>query len=342
MRTHTLFRRIALGNAVIIVIGAVGGTLLTLHLAGRAVAPWLILFFATAGVALSLVINNRIVRTALRPIHQLRTMVDALHPGASGIEMGRLEVGDPDIARLAEAINRMYLELEDGNRRLHALSERFIHAQEEERQRIARSLHDDTIQALSSLAIGLDRLGQQLPGDLGDARAALADTRALTLRTLHELRNIVHGLRPAILDDLGLVPAIRSHARAVLETAGVRVDVDAPDEALTLPADESINLFRIAQEAVSNIVRHAGARHVVIVLRQEGELVRLSVEDDGRGFDVQRTLDQALRTQRLGLLGIHERAQLFGGSATVTSEPGQGTRIAVSFPVTATGEVDDE
>jgi signal transduction histidine kinase len=128
------------------------------------------------------------------------------------------------------------------------------------------------------------------------------------------------------------VAAIRSHARASLEPVGVRVDVRAPHDALAPPAAVAINAYRIAQEAISNIVRHSGARNVTIALDEHGGRLHLAIEDDGCGFDVAQAARQALSSRRLGLLGIQERAELLGGEALVDSAPGRGTRIVVSLP----------
>jgi two-component system, NarL family, sensor histidine kinase UhpB len=326
----SLLQRIALGNAAIIIVGAVGGTLLTRRLAAATTDASLIVAFATVGIALSIVVNAWIVRTALEPLRRLRREVDGLSEAAGGISAALQAEGDPDLRRLATSINAMYLALQDHNRRLRAVSERLISVQESERLRIARGLHDDTAQALSSLIIGLERLEGRLPAA---ARADLAAIRTLATDVLRDLRTVIYDLRPSLLDDLGLVAAIRSHARASLEPAGVRVDVHAPANLLAPPATVAINAYRIAQEAISNVVRHAEARSVTITLDEREGFLQLAVEDDGRGFDVARTAREALSSRRLGLLGIQERAELLGGEATIDAAPGRGTRIVVSLPI---------
>jgi two-component system, NarL family, sensor histidine kinase UhpB len=325
--------RIAVGNALIIIVGAVGGTLITLQLATQARAPWLIVFFATVGIALSVVINGWIVRTGLRPLRQLRVMVDRLQAGQTGIDTHLLESSDPDIRRLAESIAVMYEQLEERNRKLRALSERVINAQEDERKRIAGSLHGDTGQSLSTLIINLDRLEHHVPAEQADLRAGLAAARDLAKRTLQELRKSIVSLRPSILDDLGLVPAIRWYARTNLEPAGVRVEVHGPEEALPLPPQMTISLFRIAQEAINNIARHAQATTATITLTHSEQGICLLIEDNGRGFDVASASQQAVRYHRLGLLSIQERAVLVGGEATVESAPGGGSRVQACVPL---------
>ena len=347
-----IFYRITLGNSLIIILGAIGGTLLTRHLAGRAADLWLIILFASIGITLIVLINGWIIRTALRPLHELRAAVDQLQAGQVSIDAHLLQGTDPDIQQLALSLDAMVKQLEERNLKLRALSKRAINAQEEERKRIARSLHDDTSQALSMLIINLERLENRLPDryaplrDLWpraeqegvvDLQAELSSARQLAMNTLKELRKVIYGLRPTMLDDLGLLPAIRWYARSHLEGAGVRVEFQTPDEILPLSSELKTTLFRIAQEAINNIARHAQAQSAVIRLSQNGQKIYLQVEDDGQGFDVAQTSGQALRLQRLGLLGIQERAELVGGEVTVASRPGQGTRLQISVPLSGRG-----
>ncbi|MEJ2265060.1 MAG: sensor histidine kinase [Anaerolineales bacterium] len=333
--------RIAIGNTIIIAIGAVGGTLLTRHLANAAADLWLILLFLFIGTLLSVLTNFMIITSALRPLRELGQLVLRVQAGQSGIDPQLLQDTDPDISHLASAIDSLVNQLEERNLQLRALSERAINAQEEERRRIALSLHDDTGQALSMLIIHLEQLQDRLPKEMGDLRSRLDSAHELATRTLTELRKIVSGLRPTILDDLGLIPAMRWYARSNLEEAGVRVEVNASDEEMPLSPQLNSTLFRIAQEAVNNILRHAQANSVMITLRRNGEGVRLGIEDDGKGFDIFMIQEQAIRLQRLGLLGIQERAEMVGGQVSVNSAPGKGTQIEVYVPLQAQGEDPD-
>ena len=244
---------------------------------------------------------------------------------------------DPDIEQLAVALNSLVTQLEERNLQLRALSQRAINAQEEERRRIALSLHDDTGQALTMLIIHLDRIENRLTKDQVDLKAKLAFARKLASDTLEELRKIIFGLRPAILDDLGLVPAIRWYARSNLEPHGIQVKVVAPEEQ-NLPDELTTTLFRISQETINNIARHSQAHTATISLLNEKERVLLKVNDDGLGFDVNETTGQALRLEQLGLLGIQERAELVGGEVTVESAPGKGTEIQVIVPLITKGD----
>jgi len=309
----TLLQRIVIGNAIIIVFGAVIGTLVTRHLAQQAADWWLITLFATGGVILSLLINFWIVGAALNPLRELGSLAKRLQHGDPTAE---LKNPDPYTSRMAETLRSLFLQLEERNRELQALSERAIDAQEEERRAIAQSLHDDTGQALSMLIIHLDRIDERIQPEQAELKKQVADARDLASNALTELRRILSGLRPAILDDLGLVPAIRWYARTNLEGIGVNVVVKAPSNPLDLSSAITTTLFRIVQEAVNNIVRHAGARSVTIVLQLNGGMVQLRVEDDGRGFSPGNASRDAVELQRLGLLGIRERAELLGDPRT--------------------------
>jgi len=241
---------------------------------------------------------------------------------------------------MANTLRSLFQQLEERNRELQALSERAINAQEEERRAIAHSLHDDTGQALSMLMIHLDRIDERIPERQTELKKQVADARSLAASALTELRRILSGLRPAILDDLGLVPAIRWFARTNLEPAGIRVVIKAPGVPLQFSPAVTTTLFRIVQEAVSNIVRHAGAGSVTIVLQPNEATVSLKIEDDGHGFDPGNASREAVELQRLGLLGIRERVERLGGKIQIESAPDKGTSLLVSIPVGGTGGAD--
>lgn len=327
----SLFTRIAVGNALVIIAGAIGGTLLTRYYS-NVLDGWLIGLFAAIGICISLVINFLILRAALQPLRDLRMAAKEISTGGD-MQVERLRNPDADTRSLASALSSLLNQLEDRNQELHALSERAINAQEEERKSIARSLHDDTGQALTMLIISLDKLESRLPAQDEDLVKDIQASRKLASNALAELRRIVFGLRPAILDDLGLLSAIRWYARSNLESAGVHFEVEAPDPLPDLPPQVAITLFRISQEAVNNILRHAAARSVIIHMSVQPGSICLQITDDGRGFDLQAASDNALPSHHLGLLGLRERAELLGGEIHLDSTPGQGTCLEVCLPL---------
>ncbi|MFQ5856240.1 MAG: ATP-binding protein [Anaerolineae bacterium] len=230
-----------------------------------------------------------------------------------------------------EALNAALREQEIVHRQLLA---RVITAQEEERIRIARELHDETGQVLASLVISLEAIERSLPPEISTVRQRLARTRVLTEHTIADIRRLIADLRPGALDELGLVAAIRWCSENHLEPLGIALDLQT-DGLVSgrLPEELETVLFRITQEAIGNIARHAGARRVNIHLsRRDGE-VHLVIEDDGEGFDPDAVQPARDGTQGLGLAGMRERASLLGGQVRIRSRPGYGTRIDVELPM---------
>jgi two-component system sensor histidine kinase UhpB len=333
----SLFTRIAVGNALVIMAGAIFGTLLTRHFSDT-LEGWMIGLFAAIGILISLLVNFFILDAALRPLRDLRKLAEKI-AGGDDLQLDRLKNPDSDTVSLASALRSMVGQLNDRNRELHALSGRAIYAQEEERKSIARSLHDDTGQELTMLIISLDQLEARLPEQHQALKEDIQQTRALAANTLEELRRIIFGLRPAILDDLGLVPAIRWYARSNLEPAGVEVEMQAPNPMPELPPEVNISLFRISQEAVNNILRHASASSVHIDLTLQPASISLQIRDDGVGFNQQTASLDALSSHHLGLLGLRERAELLGGQMCLDSTPGQGTCLEVHIPLSSTIDI---
>jgi two-component system sensor histidine kinase UhpB len=335
----TLLVRILAANAAVVLVGAVAGTILARQFAERS-ALGLVLGFAGLGVALSLMLNYAVLRRALRPLSDLTRAVDRIEDDPAGAQLPMAEGDDPDLTRLTTALNTMLDRLaahaatiEANRRSLQTLSLQVISAQEDERKRIASELHDETLQSLASLLISLERIDAVIPEDLPHLKERLRAARALTSRTIDDLRSLVADLRPLVLDDLGLAPAIRWYASDRLEPEGIDVTVEAEADLPRLPAHIETAVFRIAQEAISNVLNHADAGQVRVRLSR-GLGLELEIEDDGVGFD--STLPVApYGRQHMGLFGIRERAAALGGEARVESIPGEGTRVSVTIPLGA-------
>ena len=236
-----------------------------------------------------------------------------------------------------ETIERANRELEsrvaDRTARLGQVLRKTISAQEDERLRLARELHDETAQALVALTIALDRTRDDLEAGSPDARERILEARSIAAGLLEEIRRLILGLRPSVLDDLGLVPAIRWLCEASLADRGIEVLIEAEQAGARLPAHVEVTLFRIIQEAVSNIARHAGAAHVRIGLRVTDGTARVTIVDDGRGFDVARTIGPAGSDRSVGLVGMQERVGLLGGTIEIRSGAGSGTETVVDVPL---------
>lgn len=212
------------------------------------------------------------------------------------------------------------------------LLKRVMSAQEEERRRIARELHDETGQALTSLLVGL-----RLIDDMRTLKTAKAQAHRLrhsTAQILDNLGRLARGLHPSILDDLGLVGALTHYATDYAQSHGIAVNVHTQGlDSSRWPALVATALYRIVQEALTNIAKHAAAKTVSIILERRPSEVQMTVTDDGCGFDVETTLRTSPTSNRLGLYGMRERAVLLGGSMTIESKPGKGTTISVQIPL---------
>ena len=203
---------------------------------------------------------------------------------------------------------------------------RVVEAQELERARLARELHDETGQALTSILLGLKQLEQ---AEASPATAAAIDSvRELVVSTLQDVRRLAVELRPSVLDDFGLVAAVERLADTFRERSGLAVDLEAGLGGTRLPAAAETTLYRVIQEALANIVKHADATHVSILLQRKGRSVLAVVEDDGAGFDPAFSREDAL-----GLAGMRERVALAGGRLQVESTPGAGTTLVAEVPI---------
>lgn len=208
-----------------------------------------------------------------------------------------------------------------------------VSAQEHERQRIARELHDGTGQTLTALGLGIAAASENMQVDPELAGRQLRELRHFSDRALQELRDVIGNLRPSILDDLGLVPALQSQAQEFEARTGVRTTFVVNGRRRRMQPEIETVVFRIAQEALTNVAKHAAATAATMELTFADDALHLMVKDDGRGFDPAAALHTNARRRAWGLLGMQERVALVGGSWTVESQPGQGTTIQVTVPV---------
>jgi signal transduction histidine kinase len=211
------------------------------------------------------------------------------------------------------------------------LLKRVVAAQEAERQRIARELHDETGQALTAIGLGLRAAETTLQQDVDKAAGSLRQLENLAATSLDELQRIIADLRPSHLDDLGLAAALRWYAGEVGTRAEVNIRVKIEGEKRAISSEVKTGLFRVAQEALTNVVKHAGATIATVRLRFTPEEIELDVEDDGCGFDTQ-IMSFDSRRPSLGLMGMEERTTELGGQFQLFSQPGMGTRIEVKIP----------
>ncbi len=228
---------------------------------------------------------------------------------------------------------RLYAEVQQREYLRGQLLERAVAAQEEERKRIARELHDETGQMLTALAVGLGGIEETIAQNPPLAQKQIAQLKTMTMSSIDSLRQFVADLRPSVLDDMGLVSALRWFAQQYAERTKLQVEFQVTGNKCRLPLRVETVLFRIAQEGLNNVGRHARATQATVRLEFAEQLVTLTVQDNGRGFIVQDILGKQGKQLAWGLLGVQERVELVGGKFSVESVLGRGTTITVQVPM---------
>jgi len=312
------------GANVLIVLAALVGVALEQSVHRQGSAEWVL------GMALgaSLVVNFVLVYVALRPLSDLQAAAERVSSGDLAARVPRSQLADRDMARVGATLNALLDRLIADRARMRRLAAQVLSAQDEERARVARELHDSTAQTLTAvmLQLGAAAHASRSP-ELDDS---LATMRELVADALEEVRSLSHTMHPRVLDDLGLAAALEWLARQTRaqETFDVRVIADA--DSSRIPREVGSVLYRVAQEALRNAARHAEARHVELRVSHDATSATLQVTDDGRGFDVKRAEE---RRPGMGLFSMRERVSLVNGTLTVTSAPARGTRVVATIPL---------
>lgn len=300
--------------------------------------------FSVAGTAmlLALVALAWLTHDIAAPLRSLarasRSLIDEdapPHPLPERVgqdEVGRLAT---DFKAIAERLAAQQTALEEKDRLRGQLLDKVITAQEDERRRISRELHDQTGQSLTGLLVGLKVLDRAK--SLDEVRDRLGHLKELVHATLDEVHRISVELRPAMLDDLGLIAALRASANDFETAHGIKVEFHTTHLEGRLPALVESPIYRVVQEALTNVAKYAGARHVRIALERTDARIVATVEDDGRGFDAAAVLT-ARNRENLGLMGMQERIGLLGGTFLLDSAPGEGTRIRFTIPLEQLGD----
>ncbi len=345
-RRLPLFWRLLGVNLAVVLGGAIIGTWLTQRLViSGTFTPLTHALLVLAALCLSAGVTMLLLRETFRPIHSLREATRRFNAGDHSARATLAPLTDPDVAALVTDVNALWDRLEadaatirEKTEQAERLAAQVILAQEEERRRVARELHDEAGQALTAVIIGLERGLASMPevysADLPvQPRQLISDLRDLAAQTLDEVRKLALELRPSVLDDLGLVAALREYVRATEERSGLAAHLtvlgfeEDPAES-RLPPQVETALFRIAQEALTNAIRHARASSVRVRLRRTAEAVTLEVRDDGIGIGA-----TPAQGKHLGIFGMRERARLLGGSFVAMPVSPRGTMIQVSVPL---------
>ncbi|MBV9323288.1 MAG: sensor histidine kinase [Chloroflexi bacterium] len=342
-----LFWRLLGVNLIVVLGGALVGTWLTQRLVlNGSFTPFTHALLVLAALCLSAGLTMLLLRETFRPIHSLREATRRFNAGDHSARATLAPLTDPDVAALVLDVNTLWDRLEadaatirDKTEQAERLAAQVIMAQEEERRRVARELHDEAGQALTAVIIGLERGLASMPevyaADLPiQPRQLISNLRDLAAQTLDEVRKLALELRPSVLDDLGLVAALRQYVRATEERSGLQAQLTVAgwDENTDarLPAEIETALFRIAQEALTNAIRHARAQSVQVRLRRTAETVTLEVRDDGIGLGAAQS---ASNGEHLGMFGMRERARLLRGELVATPVSPRGTLVQVSVPL---------
>lgn len=318
-----LFTKMLVANSVLVALAALTGALAGAALvtgSGRealAVAVPVVL----TGLVLTILVDAVILQLALDPLHRLQRAAERVRGGDLSVRAPRSPLADRDLAGLVEAFNDALERLAVYRRKLGEAAARAMHREEEERERVAHALHEDTAQRLAALLFRL----RAASAESHALEGVLDETRDEIAAALEVIRGYAVARRPPILHALGLGAAVEVYARD-LEHAGLRVEVNAEEIDRDPPLE--LALYQIVREALDNVALHSAAAQAVVRIAREGDDLSVSIEDDGRGFDV----DEALRGDALGLFEMRERALAAGGGLAIESRPGAGTRIRATVP----------
>ena len=310
--------RVFLTNAAVLV-GASSFLVLTPATISSPVAVSELLVLVIA-VVITLFVNLLLLDRALQPLDELRRLMQEVDPLQPGRRIG-LTRADADVAALADALNAMLDRVETERRES---ARRALSGQEDERRRVARELHDELGQVLTGVLLLLDEAGRA-PAER--ARAALDEGREAARASIDEVRRIVRDLRPEALDDLGLPSAMAAMASSFERQTGILLERQIPTELPGLSREQELVLYRVTQEALTNVARHAQASAAELLVARKDGRVEVTVRDDGRGFTDPPPEDGGLR-------GMRERALLVSGSVEIDSTPRRGTEIVLSVPAT--------
>jgi two-component system sensor histidine kinase UhpB len=324
-----LLFKVLIANVAIVVIGAVAGTYVTAATIQETNRQTLAFVFAAIGIVASGLVNYAVLRAAFQPLESLERLADQVREGDLSARARVASASDPSLARLVDTFNLTLDELERDQGQLRQLAIQVIDAQEGERKRIARELHDDTAQVLFAQLLRATALKSSRHEEV---RSTAEQLESLTVEAIESVRRLAHELRPPALDDLGLREALEALAQRFSDTNQIEIDLDLSEFRSRLRPEVELVLYRVAQEALTNVGKHAGATRVTIVLRQGADSIDLSIDDNGIGFDPDAAAIRDEQGLGLGLFGMEERVSLVGGFLAIRQLVPRGTRVAATIP----------
>jgi two-component system, NarL family, sensor histidine kinase UhpB len=318
-RQPSLLQRLFYANAAVVLVA--GALLIFTPVTISAPVTLAELAIIVAAVVAMLGTTFFLLRRALSPLRELTALMRSVDPLDPGRRLAEVTHSDAEVATLVEAFNAMLDRLEQERR---GSVRRALAAQEDERSRIARELHDELGQELTAVAMQSERAAQSAPAN---GQATLEEIAEAIRQSIDHVRRIARRLRPEALDDLGLVNALIALSTRVGAQEGPRVKRELQGALPPLSAEVELVLYRIAQESLTNALRHSDAQSVTVSLEADADGVTLRVADDGKGMPEQLPGDTA------GIAGMRERALLVGGRLTIDSRPGHGTEVRLTIPV---------
>lgn len=250
------------------------------------------------------------------------------------LEVVRRKAGETVIREGTERYQTLFLESQVMQEKLRQLTRQIISAQEEERKKISRELHDEVVQTLVGINVELSALGHGASSGLRALKSKIARTQRLVENSVNAVHRFARELRPPVLDDLGLIPALHAYSKSLAARKKIKIQLIAFSGVEALPSVKRTVLFRVAQEALTNVARHAHATQVKLTLSEiPGAAIRMEIGDNGKSFPVERILS-AKNPKRLGLVGMKERIEMVGGTLVIESTLGKGTTVRAEIPFT--------
>jgi signal transduction histidine kinase len=247
-------------------------------------------------------------------------------------EITRRQAAEAANRKTKEQYDKLFSESQIMHGQLRDLTHRVISAHEEERKEISRELHDEIVQGLIGINIDLSALSKEVPSEVHPMKAKIARIQQMVEDSVKSLHRFARELRPAVLDDLGLIPALQAYGKRLAAQKKINVQMTAFAGIEALSGAKLLTLFRVAQESLTNVARHAHATKVSLRITKVSDAIRMEISDNGKSFDVGRVL-RARDPKRLGLVGMKERIEMVGGNLTISSASGKGTTVLVKIPV---------
>jgi two-component system sensor histidine kinase DegS len=246
-------------------------------------------------------------------------------------EVSRRKAVEEAVKKGKQQYQKLFVESQVMEKKLRLVTRQIIAAQEAERKEISRELHDEVVQTLVGINVQLSALCQGTSIGLHTLKAKIIGTQRLVENSVTAVHRFARGLRPAVLDDLGLIPALHAYCKSLSAQKKVKIQLTAFRSLETLDSNGRTVLYRVAQEALTNVSRHAQATRVTVAIADLGKTVRMEIADNGKSFSVEKTLF-AKNNKRLGLIGMKERIEMIGGALTILSIPGAGTTVRAEIP----------